>query len=59
MPWVRFTKDFDWRQPGFTVAFKAGTTKLVTRDAAAKAVAAERGEIVKRPKDTERVPYGS
>lgn len=37
MPWVRFVEDFNWRQPGFTVAYKAGMVLNVTRACAAAA----------------------
>lgn len=35
--WVRFLSDFDWRQPGFTIAYKAGMVENVTRACAAAA----------------------
>jgi hypothetical protein len=57
MPWLHFTADFDWRQPGFTIAYKAGTTKNVTRDCAAAALAKGKAEPADRPQG--RVPYGT
>ncbi|WP_156379928.1 MULTISPECIES: hypothetical protein [unclassified Rhizobium] len=36
---VRFVEDFDWRQPGFTIAYKAGTSKNVRRICGEEAVA--------------------
>jgi hypothetical protein len=48
---VRFTTDFDWSPPAFrgtvTTAFKAGQTHTVTRECAAAAVKAGKGEVVK------------
>ncbi len=45
MPWVRFTRDFDWKpKPAVTVAYRAGTTVNVTRACAAQAI--ERGRAV-------------
>jgi len=53
MPWVRFTDDFNWHVPRYkgrvTVAFKKGTTKFVTRAAAAEAVAKGKAEPIERP----------
>lgn len=41
MPWVRFLEEFDWKpKPAVTVAFRAGTVKLVTRACAEKALTA-------------------
>lgn len=36
---VRFLSDFDWRQPGFTIAYKAGTSKNVRRVCGEEAIA--------------------
>lgn len=36
---VRFVEDFDWAQPGFTIAYKAGTSKNVRRICGEEAVA--------------------
>lgn len=36
---VRFVEDFDWEQPGFTIAYKAGTSKNVRRLCGEEAVA--------------------
>jgi hypothetical protein len=48
---VRFTADFDWSPSAFngavTTAYKAGQTLTVTRECAAAAVAAGKGEIVR------------
>lgn len=53
MPWVRFTEDFNWHVPAYkgrvTVAFKSGTTKFVTREAAGAAIAGGKAEPVERP----------
>lgn len=47
---VRFTADFDWSPSAFngavTTAYTAGQTLTVTRECAAAAVAAGKGEIV-------------
>lgn len=34
MAWVKFIADFDWRQPGFTIAYKDGWSGNVKRDCA-------------------------
>lgn len=50
--WLKFTSDFSWRQPGFTIAYKAGMTRNVTRacaDAAMKAGKAEPREAADEP----------
>lgn len=50
---VLFLEDFDWRQPGFTIAYKAGTSKNVRRlcgeEAVAKGVAV--ADEPKEPRD--------
>ncbi len=47
--WVRFVEDFNWRQPGWTVAYKVGMVLNVTRACAAaagkKAVAISKEEL--------------
>ncbi len=43
--WVRFTDNFNWVQPGFTVAYKSGMHLNVTRACADEAV--ERGVAVR------------
>lgn len=48
--WVRFTADFDWRQPAFTIAYKDGMTLNVTRACADAAVAAGKAEKATRKK---------
>ncbi len=41
MPWVRFIKDFDFKpKPQVTIAYRAGTSRLVTTPCAAAARAA-------------------
>lgn len=54
MPRVRFTADFDFDPDAFdgrvTIAYRAGQEKTVTRECAAKAKAAGRGEIVEQQK---------
>ncbi len=44
--WLRFHEPFDWRQPGFTIAYKAGLYN-VTRKCAAAAIAAKAAEPTK------------
>lgn len=51
MPWVRFTKDHNWVQPGFTIAYKAGMHLNVTRSCADEAVTAGKAVRAKRPID--------
>lgn len=48
MVWVAFKEDFSWRQPAFTIDYKAGMTLNVTRDCAGAATAAGKAERVKR-----------
>lgn len=47
MAWLRFTENFNWVQPGFTIAYKAGMHLNVTRACADEAQAA--GKAVKAP----------
>ncbi|MBL0934837.1 MAG: hypothetical protein IBJ07_08810 [Rhizobiaceae bacterium] len=42
--WIRFTDDYNWRQPGFTIAYKAGMTANVTRACAEAAMKAGKAE---------------
>lgn len=42
--WVRFKADYNWRQPGFTIAYKAGMTRNVTRASAEAAMKAGKAE---------------
>lgn len=49
--WVRFTADFSWRQPGFTIDYKAGGEYNVTRSCADEAVAAGKAEKKDGKKD--------
>lgn len=51
MPWFEFTSDFDFRpKRRLTLAYKAGTTALVTTPAAQAAEAAGAGKRVPKPK---------
>jgi hypothetical protein len=58
MPWIRFAQDFNWHVPAYkgrvTIAFKNGTTKFVTRAAAAAAISAGKAEPAERPVRKER-----
>ncbi|SDB14271.1 hypothetical protein SAMN03159422_00221 [Agrobacterium fabrum] len=44
--WLRFHKAFDWRQPGFTIAYPVGLYN-VTRQCAAAAIVAKAAEPTK------------
>lgn len=48
MVWVAFKEDFPWRQPAFTIDYKAGMTLNVTRACADDALAAGKAVRVKR-----------
>jgi hypothetical protein len=51
MPWVRFLRNFDWTPtPAVTVAFKAGSVKLVTTACARRAIATGAAEKTAKPK---------
>jgi hypothetical protein len=56
--WLRFHKAFDWRQPGFTVAYQPGLHN-VTRACAALAVAAKAAEPTKDRPDATTQKRGS
>ena len=45
--WVRFTADHSWRQPGFSIDYKAGMTLNVTRACADEALS--KGVAVRVP----------
>lgn len=49
--WVRFKADYNWRQPGFTIAYKAGMTRNVTRSCAEAAMKAGKAEPRKEAAD--------
>ena len=55
MPWVYFTKDFDWYPPElngrFCLAYKAGTIALVTTPCAVAAKAARKAVATRKPRD--------
>jgi hypothetical protein len=66
MAWVRFSANFNWVQPGFTIAYKAGMALNVTRACADEAIS--KGVAVKiaaPPKEdidgqeTKRRPHAS
>jgi len=38
MAWVEFSANFNWVQPGFTIAYKAGMALNVTRACADEAI---------------------
>lgn len=46
--WVRFVADYEYRQPNFTIDYKAGTECNVTRNCATLAIAAGRAEPLKK-----------
>jgi hypothetical protein len=54
--WVRFTADYDHREPGFTVAYKAGWTGNIPTAHAETALAAGKAvRMRKASKDAEPV----
>lgn len=53
MPWVRFSDDFYWIQPGFTIAYKAGMHLNVTRACAAEAIDKGKAVAAKRKRTTD------
>lgn len=57
MTWVRFYEDFDWPQPGFTVAYLAGRSYNALHGAAEAAIAAGKAVPLKAPRKGE-VPDG-
>lgn len=46
--WVRFTADFSWRQPAFTIDYKAGMTENVRRVCGDEAIASGVAERMKK-----------
>jgi len=66
MTWVRFDQSFNWVQPGFTVAYKAGMALNVTRACADEAISKGAAVKVAAPRkentdgqETKRRPHGS
>lgn len=56
MPWVRFTKDFDWRKaPRVVTAYKAGMVLLVSQAARDAATAAGAALDTPRPENAPAV----
>lgn len=54
MAWVRFTSDYNYRKPSFTVAYRAGMTQNVTAECATLAIAAGKAtRLRKTHKDEE------
>lgn len=55
MPWVEFSRDFDWSPPSLrgrvTIAYRAGMRLLVTTPCALAAEAAGKGAVIPKPKD--------
>lgn len=51
MPWVRFTKNFDWQPVNakWMIAFKAGQTRLVKQVVADKAIKEGKAVPSQRP----------
>lgn len=53
MPWVRFTRPFDWwLRPRIVQSFKAGEERLVTTPCANAAIKADAAVRIKRPEGT-------
>tara|TARA_R110002020_G_scaffold53905_8_gene150482 strand:+ start:17352 stop:17534 length:183 start_codon:yes stop_codon:yes gene_type:complete len=60
MPYVRFLADYDFKpKPAVTIAFQAGMTKMVTRAAAAQAMAAGKAVPADRPTTPRRAADGT
>ena len=53
MPWVKFSRDFDWTRPGFTIAYKQGMHLNVTRACASSATASGAATHMARIKDSD------
>lgn len=53
MAWVKFTKDYDFRLPSTTTAYKAGWTGNVTSACATLAIAAGKAVRLKTPRKGE------
>ncbi len=50
MPWVLFVRNFNFEvTPSVTIAYRAGMTEFVHQTCADKAIALDRGTIVRRP----------
>lgn len=51
MPWVKFTKNFDWQPPNakWMMAFKAGTVRLVKQIIANQAIKEGKAVQAERP----------
>ncbi len=58
MPWVNFVRDFNYKKPSFTIAYKAGMTINVKKDCADEAIAQGRAKAMKTPRKGEAVSYG-
>lgn len=58
MPWFRFTADFDFKpRAAVTIAYRSGSTKLVSRACAEQAAALGRGDIIERPVDGNKTQW--
>lgn len=51
MPWVKFTRHFDWQPPNvrWMISFRAGTVHLVKQAVADKAIREGKAEPTERP----------
>jgi len=50
MPWVRFTKNFDWKPTlKVMIAYRAGTVHLVHSECAQQAINQGKAEAIERP----------
>lgn len=54
--WVRFTADWSYRKPAFTIAYKAGMAQNVTRECATLAIAAGKAVRLNKTRKDE-VPW--
>ncbi|RVG22969.1 hypothetical protein CN233_30310 [Sinorhizobium meliloti] len=66
MAWVRFSANFNWVQPGFTIAYKAGMALNVTRACADEAISKGAAVKIAAPRkentdgqETKRRPHAS
>jgi hypothetical protein len=55
MAWVRFTQDWPWMKPRFTVAYKRGMVQNITRQCLADATKA--GVIVRLYRKNKNDPF--
>lgn len=60
MAWIRFTDNYNYRKPAFTIAYKTGMTQNVTSECATLAIAAGKAVRLRKPnKDAEPTEWQS